>query len=419
MAKSTKLTPAAKPEPKEEEKKEPSLKEYLNSIGIITGRQLKESQDRRPSYSTNCIGLDTALGKKDPETGLPGLPARSISEWVGPNQTGKTATMDQLQLSVLNRNHDYLVALICAEEINTSRMERVGIDLDRVIPLHVFHEDINEQYRLADEAMKKALYLVSTNKRVKMVGLDSIKALCAGTQVFDVEDKKASQNNFTKQVVASRAVLMNTFIRNFRAQNNSDAFLFMTNQISVQKIEATIENNGRGPNFKVNNPSFYTPWDIQVESAGGYGIRHDADFRVETSSQPWFYKDKEDKVIMHPIHHTPVGRGLEISWRVFKNKSANKTNFRKCTARFDFEKAAFDNAQEILTYGTYLGLIEQAGAWYKFDPSDDSARTQGASSAYAYLENHPALCEKLAREIRLRGDELHDLPDSLKRTARW
>lgn len=377
----------AKKKEEQLKKREMPLDDYLKKLGVIDGEVLASSQYNRKTYSTGVFGLDLALNCIDPETGLSGLPARSITEIVGPNQSLKTAMMEQLSLDMQQRDERNLVLWICAEEPNMKRALELGLDRKRIIPLHVFHEDLNEQYARADFAMKQALKLCHDRKEVTGIFIDSIKALCN-----DVIDVNKTDQALTKVVVASRAQLLNAFIRNFRALNRSDALLFMTNQITVTSI-----GDGR-PSFGAGAaPSSATPsnWDTQMDTAAGHGKAHDCDFRIYAKGEPWYAKNGKD-LILNPIFNAPIQIGIEVHHRLFKSKAAADDLNRRSTAFFHLKNKRFETERQVLTLAEGTGLVGLDGAWYKFSETE---KAQGFEKAVQYLKGNPQLLHRLKQQL--------------------
>ena len=147
------------------------------ALNLPNAKDQLDKERNLETFQTGSFMLDLAIGTIDKKTGLPGVRARTVLEAFGPNQTGKTLLAEMVALSVLNRNSKYKIFWLFSEEPNLERMDALGLDLERVIPWSYGSCDDADNIRLAGEGLDMACEYVKKDPFVKMVVIDSIKAL--------------------------------------------------------------------------------------------------------------------------------------------------------------------------------------------------------------------------------------------------
>lgn len=319
--------------------------------------------------------LDCAIGEKDPIKGNGGIPERTIVEVFGRNQSFKSGTTEHVAKSILEDDKKNKVLFIYTEEPDMDRFKSIGVDLNRVHTLGCY-EDEETKLQMAERQLELAKRAVQ-DPYVKLVVIDSIKALCSAKQLYD---KKGNIKELEdEEQMAVRAKLVGEFIRDF-TQLNERAILLMTNQVS-DRIGISYEV---GPEFRVLTP-------------GGRYKEYMAHLRIEQSTRP-LYTEKE-----HPLTGKRLLLGWEVWYRLIKNKFSKKTGNRVAMSEFMFDPAGFRRGAEVLNCGEYLGIIQKSGnAIYIINEQ----KIRGYDNAVKFLESNLEVRLDVEKQIVLRSEEL-------------
>lgn len=226
------------------------------------------------------------------------------------------------------------------------------------------------------EVIKRAVQ----HESVKLVVIDSIKALCSIKQLYT---KKGSIRELEDdEQMALRAKLLGEFIRDF-ANLNKKAILLMVNQVSDQ-IGISFEV---GPEFRIKTP-------------GGRYKEYMSQLRIEASTRP-IYTEKE-----HPLSGKRLLLGWEVWYRLVKNKFSKKSGNRVAMSEFYFETAAFRKSAEIFNCAEYLGLIQKSGGGY-VTIGENKIRSE--EKAIKFLDENPEIRDDLEKKVLERSEELFQL----------
>lgn len=347
-------------------------------LNLPSAKDLLEAERLRPVYDTGSFTFNLAVGKTDPETGEMGIPAGTMCEYFGPNQTFKTGSMEQVILSIQRRNKSMRSFLIFTEEPNFERMEALGLDLDRIHPW-VFHPNYEDGLIKVETALNLSLDLINTNKDFQFIGIDSLKA---SVPIGELQGKKINSiKDLEDNTMALRAKLYNKYVYSFSNLNASNAILFMTNQISEQI----------GPCFDIGS-------SFKTKTSCGRGKEHMSYLRVNTEST--LITDEENK---HPIFNKAMATGLKVFYELEKNKFSKESGHRRAISEFSFTEKRFLREKEVLTWSEYLGLVvrKKAGWW---DIEGNSI--QGEEAAQRFIYEHKEIQEKLETKIKSRSEEI-------------
>lgn len=294
-----------------------------------------------------------------------------------------TATAENLLKSVLDSDPRALALCIWAEEPDMDRLIGYGIDTKRVASLHAYQKGEGEELEITQHLAEKQLELACTavqDPNVKLVIIDSIKALCSIKQMYDKDGKPIDMDS--AEGLAIRATMLARFIMKFK-QCNQKAILFMTNQIADRL----------GTNYNAN-PTF------NVHTPGGRAKEFECTLRIKTVSSPiWTEKD-------HGLTNEKLLKGWKISYCIIKNKYSKKTAYRVANAEFYFNPAGFRKTSEIIACADYLGLIEKGGAgYYKIG----ERKVRGEKNVVKLLEADPELVQSLENDILDKMSMVYDV----------
>ncbi len=277
--------------------------------------------------------------------------------------------------SVLDEDPDNHAIVIYSEEPDMGRIEAMGVDFDR---LHVLgcYEDEETKLQTAEKHLELVKRAVQ-DESVKLVVIDSLKALCSTKQLYtkkgDIKDLEDDEQ------IAIRAKMIGEFVRDF-VHHNKKAILFMTNQVSDQ-IGISYEI---GPEFRTKTP-------------GGRYKEYMAQLRIEASTRP-IYSEKE-----HPLTGKRLLLGWEACYRLVKNKFSKSSGNRVAVSEFMFDPPGFRRESEILNCADYLGLIQKGGGGF-YTIKDNKIR--GIDAAIKFLKTNPKISKELELEILNRSEEL-------------
>lgn len=319
--------------------------------------------------------LDCAIGEKDPIKGNGGIPERTIIEVFGKNQSFKSGTSEHLAKSILEDDKNNKVLFVYAEEPDMDRFQSIGVDMNRVHTLGCY-EDEETKLQMAERHLELAKKAVQ-DPSVKLVVIDSIKALCSVKQLYDKRGNIKELED--EEQMAIRAKLVGEFIRDF-TQLNQRAILLMTNQVS-DKIGISYEV---GPEFRVQTP-------------GGRYKEYMAHLRIEASTRP-IYTERE-----HALTGKRLLLGWEVWYRIIKNKYSKKTGNRVAMSEFYFDPPGFRRGAEVLNCAEYLGIVQKSGSAIYIVGEQ---KIRGYDNAVKTLQSDTKLRESLEQQILLRSEEL-------------
>lgn len=295
-----------------------------------------------------------------------------------------SATAEALMKNILDADPKNRALCLFAEEPDVDRMLRLGIDKNRVISL--LSSDDREG-GIKEETAEYALEIAKTAVQdpcIKLVLIDSIKALCSVHQAF--KEGKPTDIAQMREAVAARAVMLNRFLLNFKLYNKR-AILFMTNQISDR-----IQSN---PFDFVQNPKF------NIRTPGGNGKDFECTIRIQNETRPIWTEG------LHPLTKEKLLVGWEVVYNVIKNKYSKRTGYRHAFSEFRFDPAGFRRAKEVLFCAEYLGLVKKTGSIYTIG----SKKAVGQEAAIQYLEDHEDARKELERVICERSEDVYSIQD--------
>lgn len=343
-----------------------------------SGREGKFFRDHERTYPTGCELLNLAVGVFDPITGRPGIPAATVVEAFGPNASLKTGLWESLAANIHKIDRTAKVFAVLTEEPDYDRFESVGIDLDRIFCWTYYNQDDPSYISSAEEGLNLMNQMVSEDMDIKLVVVDSIKALEAINQVFE-KNGKDFKDLSEGEKIAARATLMNRFTGQFAVFNKSRAILFMVNQTS----EAV-------------GPSYLTGGSVKTQTSGGRGKEHWAKLRIDCQST---VPDATDKPEEHALFKNKLYGHYKVIYFLQKNKYGYP--FRKVYCDFSLSEKRFMNEKNCLAIANFLDLVEKKGNHWKINGES----INGKGAAEEYLAAHPEVEKELWEKIYPRHEE--------------
>ncbi|HUY62706.1 MAG TPA: recombinase RecA [Candidatus Paceibacterota bacterium] len=292
------------------------------------------AREKIPAISTGSVGLDAALG-------IGGLPRGRIIEIFGPESSGKTTLA--LHVIAQAQKGGGIAAFVDAEHaLDPEYAQRIGVALPELL---ISQPDTGEQ----------ALDIVESLVRsgnVDVVVVDSVAAL---TPKDEIEGEMGQQH------VGKQARLMSQALRKLTAiVARSSTIVIFINQIRMQ-IGVMFGNPETTPGGKALK--FYT--SVRLD------IRRIASIK------------KGEEVV-----------GGRVRVKVVKNKVA--APFK--TTEFDLlYNEGISKEGELIALGEKFGLVEKAGATYKFNGEKLAV---GYDATRTFLRENKAVANDLLKRIK-------------------
>lgn len=136
-----------------------------------------------------------------------------------------------------------------------------------------------------------------------------------------------------------------------------------------------------------------------VDSPGGHALKHASEIRIHVrpGSEKYYVMDGDNKITA----------GQEIIAEIKRTKRDQGTNKRAVYDFYSMETDIYpfgiDRVSDVINTGKRLGIIEQAGAWFRY-PDFPDGRLQGKKAVAEWLEANPkqidAIRDKVVAAIR-------------------
>ncbi len=288
---------------------------------------------------SGSLGLDIALG-------IGGYPRGRIVEIYGPESSGKT-TLTLHAIAAVQRQGGVAAFIDAEHALDVGYAKKLGVKTDELL---ISQPDYGEQ------ALEIADMLVRSGA-VDLVVVDSVAALVPKAEI---------EGDMGDSHVGLQARLMSQALRKVTASvNKSQCMIFFTNQIRMKigVMFGSPETTTGGNALK-----FYASVRLDVRRIGA----------IKEAGPPG-----KDMVV--------VGNRTRV--KVVKNKMAPP--FRE--VEFDILYGqGVSRSGEVVDMGADANIIQKSGAWFSIDGERIG---QGRDNARNYLEQHPALMEKVVAKV--------------------
>lgn len=400
-----------------------SLQSEIQSVTLQQGLVIQRA---RRVYPTGCVGVDVATGKKDPIKGNGGFPELTVAELYGPTGVRKSNFAEQLGFNILEDDPENIVVFLYTEDPDLERLHREcikrGLPLDtignRFQILGLYNPETPDAKLQTAERRLMDLVIASRYDNVKLIVIDSLKALVSVTQMFkkagakkkaddDDDDEKKVETApqagkktgeqikpFEDEEVAIRAKLMEKLFNRILFQRRS-AILLMTNQLT-EKIPNVMDR------FKIQTGQDRTPAGTMKEFLSM--------IRIFVQGKPLYEEEKLKIGADKDSEHCPQAGILQF-YKIKKNRWG-RPNI-KVVVPFDFNTGDYDRSLEVLTIGTHLGLIRKGGSNFYFGED----RCPSKNAALEYLDAHPDVREAIYLKIIEYGPQLYQIRPGDERAA--
>ena len=325
---------------KEQIKKETSdIQGVIDGLNKLLGDNSVVSFEDSPHnvevVSSGSIGLDMALGG--------GYPLGRIIEIYGAESSGKTTLAIEAMIRV-QRMGFIAVMLDNENAFDPAYAKNLGLDMSRKKMIFSQPDSGEDTFTILEALV--------TQPQVGIIVVDSIAAMTPRAEM---------EGEFGEAKMGLHAKLMSQGLRKLVGKiKQSNTLVIFINQ-TREKI---------GVMF--GNPETTT---------GGNAMKFYASQRIRTSKAQGT-KDKAGDLITNIC-----------TAKIVKNKIAPP--HREATFHIRFGQG-IDTIGEVLEYGVELGIIERAGAYYKYKSTTIG---QGSEAAHKTLEDNPELTEELYNKI--------------------
>jgi recombination protein RecA len=288
---------------------------------------------------TGSLGLDIALG-------IGGYPRGRIVEIYGPESSGKT-TLTLHAIASVQRQGGVAAFIDAEHALDVTYARKLGVKTDELL---ISQPDYGEQ------ALEIADMLVRSGA-VDLVVVDSVAALVPKAEI---------EGDMGDSHVGLQARLMSQALRKVTGSvARSQCMIFFTNQIRMKigVMFGSPETTTGGNALK-----FYASVRLDVRRIGA----------IKEAGL-----EGKDPVV--------VGNRTRV--KVVKNKLA--APFRE--VEFDILYGqGVSRSGEVLDLAADAGLVQKSGAWFSLDGERIG---QGRDNARQYLDQHPALIDKLEQRV--------------------
>jgi len=283
---------------------------------------------------TGALSLDIALG-------IGGIPKGRIVEIYGPEASGKTTLAIHILTEAQRKGE--AVAFIDAEHaFDPTYAKNIGLNMDE---LYISQPDFGEQ----------ALEILETLVRSAAFGVIVVDSVAALTPRAEIEGDMGDSH------MGLQARLMSQALRKITAiSSKTGTTIIFLNQLRM-KI-----------GIMFGNPETTT---------GGNALKFYASIRMDIRQKDKILKDGK-----------LIGHSRKV--KVVKNKMAPP--FKEATFNMIYPKG-IDKESSILDAALELGVVEKAGAWFKYG---DIQLGQGREATSDFLREDKKLRDKIVKEVK-------------------
>lgn len=306
-------------------------------------------------YPSGSLSLDVILGG--------GFPGNQWTEVIGLESSGKTATL--FKMLAVNQALDpgFTTLWIAAEHFDSEQAAALGVDLSRV--------DIARTQAM--ESAFQVMIFAAASHDYDCVVLDSYPALSPD------EEAEKGMDEFT---TAAGARVVGKFIRKagMASQRKADGTERPFFGVIVNQWQDQVGGFSRFGTPKI------TP--------GGKKKNYFYYCRVEVSRDDWIVEKR-------PGLKDPFKVGQVVKYKTIKNKSAAPQQVATVDFYFTgapflgFKRGEYDVAKEYVDTGMLLGVIERAGAYYRFNGD----QWQGKDALLAAAREDPVLRAEIQKQV--------------------
>lgn len=365
------------------------------------------------------LSLALSTGRRDPVTGLPGIPLGSKFEIYAGAGKGKSACSEHFVKNVLKSG----IEPTCFED---PAHEAIFLFYEKCDPIRFNNWIISNGleawrkykkiYKLdqadadlitAEDGLTKALK-VGKMPNVKVVVIDSLAAMAAKAELL--ADKKGApelRGVEKKAMLCSRAAKVGEFMTQWEAldPNTRPVLCILNHYYSPVQIQDWTAK--QFDSEKIGK-------DLNPATPGGNKKTFFLDYRFEFQARRWWSGDEK-----HPLYGYRNQKGLEIEIDVIRNRTMGKLKGAKGYYNMeDLSNCHFDLEEEILDICEFLNLRgvynPSQGRWAM---DDFGGKSYYKSELCEKLRANPDLKWEIIKEIAPLADKLFRM-EKVKRDPR-
>lgn len=391
--------------------KQDDTRNSIEKRGWRKASEAVQAFKNRRVYFCEPLSLALQTNRRDPITGMPGLPAGAIIEVASGAGQGKTALAEHVVKNILLENPANEAAFLVYEVFDNQRFQNLepqGFDLSRIY----LQDYSNSTLETAEVGLNLLLDIAQHEESVKVCVIDSLGAMAVSREVFST-DKQGKPTDELKGVdetpqMAIRANIVTRFINQWiTIDPNKRPILLLLNHMKDQ-IDNTSPTTRQ---MKVNQIGE----DLNLITPCGVGFKFHCDMRIKANARKWPSAAKAGDA--HKIFEYKEQKGLEIFYSVYRNRYW--PGFRKAHCIYDFSdhrNCHFQLEEEILSYASFLeldGIVNSGSGYYKFPPIDPK-KSFRENEIISYLKERPDLKKELIIKIAARTEDLFSFKKSKK-----
>lgn len=282
----------------------------LEDLGFRKAGQLIDQFKTKRCYFIEPISLALAFARRDPITGLPGVPQGSIIEGAGKAGSLKSTIAERHAIHVLADDPQNKVAFLNFEYPDQERwgfLEAHGFDRERIYSLDYSNPELTS----AEDGLNALLSVAIKFPEVKLVVIDSFGMMAVEKEIKDKDTGEITPIE-SKQQMAIRATRIKAFLLRWNCLNpNTRPTLMVLNHMYNQLRP---EGGGFGMDpLKVDKIGE----DLNYQTPGGNVWTYIPHMRFRTDAKKW---PEPKDAVKHEYTEGKVYDCLASHIEVYRNK---------------------------------------------------------------------------------------------------
>lgn len=377
--------------------KQDNASDSLEQQGWRKASTVIEGFRNRRVHFIEPLGLALMTNRRDPNTGMPGIPKGAVLEIAGGAGKSKSSIIEHYFKNIMKEYPKAKCALLMFEDIDRERLmglQDQGLDLDRLYLL----DYSNSSLETAEVGLNLLLDLAQNDPDVEAVGIDSIGAMAVSKEVFADKSDELKGVDKTPQM-AIRANILTRFINQWITLNalTRPTLVFinhMKDQIGQEDF-STFQ-------LKVNQIGE----DLNLITPGGVGFKYHCNMRIKVDAKKWPPPKSTDP--KHPLYGYREQKGLEVHVKAYRNRYF--AGGKEAQAILDFtdpDHVRFNLEDEVISCASYLdidGIQKSGNGRVSFPLMGDKSYWE--KDVVEYMRAHPEVTRDLIKKIAPRAKDM-------------
>lgn len=329
----------------------------IGANAVFLGSDIPEEMRVPQRATSGSLTLDLALGG--------GWPLNQWNEIIGHESSGKTTMVLKTIAAMQAIDPKFMALWIDAEGLDLSWASRLGVDLSRLQVI---------QTREMEKGLQHVVDWLAA-RACDCVVIDSYPALIAS------EEDAKDMDDYT---MSAGARVLGKFFR----------------KVGSATARSLTEPDRPVLPFMINqwrdHIGGFSPHGTPKITPGGKGKNYSFFTRVEFGRADWITDNGAS-------NGTKVGQTIKA--QVIKNKTAPAQRTSYTDFYFDdngpeHPAGSIDGVKEIVVVAKAYGILEQGGAWFKFQSSEGERKWQGQAAVHHELLGDLSLRAEIEAEVR-------------------